>query len=127
MPFFGSTTGPGSGSTLQHHPCRKALILESQPQIGRGHAGQREKFSRTFLWLAGMPVNGRFHCLPLGVPDVGAAAGADELRLPKSLVQLDRITFWIEPLPFIEDRQVVPAKKLLGGLIVIARQPVDGG
>src|ERR1043165_3210834 len=60
-----------------------------------------------------MAVNCGFHRPPFFVPDVRATTGTDETGFPNAFVEFHGILRWIEPLPFIQDRDVVPGQPLL--------------
>lgn len=68
----------------------QALLLEGQSKVAADHAAQRD-VGRATLGFTGIPVNGRFHRLPLGAADVLAAARTDQPRVPILLVQPHRV------------------------------------
>src|SRR3974390_377486 len=94
-----------SGSlAFEHGLPGQPLVLERDPQVGTANVRQREEFLRAWFRVARTAIDGGFHRLPLFVPGVLAAAGADERCLPELLVQLDWVQLGIAALPFVQDR-----------------------
>ena len=118
--FFAALAG-GRSSTAR---ARRPWCSNVRPKSAVGKAAQHRRGGRTFLRLARMTVDGRFHRPVLLVPDVLSPARTHQLHAPNLLVDLDRIAVRIEPLPLVQDRQVVPALRLHGPLILVAAQRV---
>ena len=102
--------------TDQFQPCPQSLVLEGEAEVGRLKLVEKRRSFRAGLGLAGMAVYGRFHRVPLVVPNILAAAGADERNMPDPLMNLHGIFIGEQPFPFVEDWQVAPRPQSHDGI-----------
>ncbi len=98
------------------------LVLEAQPEIAAleicsapaGRAGLAS--ARPDARRQSIPSCDTFRSRRI------AAARTDQLHAPDRPMDLHRVAVWIEPLPLVEDRQVVPAASLHRLLIMVAAE-----
>src|SRR2546425_8233482 len=68
-------------------PGAQSFLLEGEPEASRGQARKRQGDGRTFLRLARVAIDRRFHGLELLVPDVRPTARTNKLCFPQLLVE----------------------------------------
>src|SRR3954465_2303045 len=86
----------------------EALLFEGEAEVGGLEWAENGRAFGAGLGLAWMAEEGRLHGVPLVVPNILAAARADERHMPEALVNLHGVVIRKQPLPFVEDRQVAP-------------------